>query len=130
MNESEEKTVLTSLKLKLDKLIDRFDEQRGIIDSYVKRERDWKSSKLEYTKKIDSLNDLFIFCYIYHQYDNKIINQTELIHRISTQLHPIDTLNFKTLRCMKECYDFFFLEYSNYGDKIDEIQKNLENKLI
>lgn len=57
MNESEEKTVLTSLKLKLDKLIDRFDEQRGIIDSYVKREREWKSSKLEYTKKIDSLND-------------------------------------------------------------------------
>tara|TARA_B100001094_G_C17610668_1_gene521079 strand:+ start:25 stop:237 length:213 start_codon:yes stop_codon:yes gene_type:complete len=57
MNESEKKTVLTSLKLKLDKLIDRFDEQRGIIDSYVKRERDWKSSKLEYTKKIDSLND-------------------------------------------------------------------------
>ena len=57
MNESEEKTVLTSLKLKLDKLIDRFDEQKGIIDSYVKRERDWKSSKLEYTKKIDSLND-------------------------------------------------------------------------
>ena len=57
MNESEEKTVLTSLKLKLDKLINRFDEQRGIIDSYVKRERDWKSSKLEYTKKIDSLND-------------------------------------------------------------------------
>ena len=80
--------------------------------------------------KIDSLNDLFIFCYIYHQYDNKIINQTELIHRISTQLHPIDTLNFKTLRCMKECYDFFFSEYSNYGDKIDEIQKNLENKLV
>ena len=57
MNESEEKTVLTSLKLKLDKLIDRFDEQRGIINSYVKRERDWKSSKLEYTKKIDSLNE-------------------------------------------------------------------------
>lgn len=57
MNESEEKTVLTSLKLKLDKLIDRFDEQRGIIDSYVKRERDWKSSKLKFTKKIDSLND-------------------------------------------------------------------------
>jgi uncharacterized coiled-coil protein SlyX len=57
MNESEEKTVLANLKLQLDKLIDRFDEQRGIIDSYVKRERDWKSSKLEYTKKIDSLND-------------------------------------------------------------------------
>ena len=57
MNESEEKTVLASLKLQLDKLINRFDEQRGIIDSYVKRERDWKSSKLKYTKEIDSLND-------------------------------------------------------------------------
>lgn len=57
MNESEEKTVLASLKLKLDKLIDRFDEQKGIIDAYIKRERGWKSSKLEFTKKIDSLND-------------------------------------------------------------------------
>jgi len=51
MNESEEKTVLASLKLQLNKLINRFDEQRGIIDSYVKRERDWKSSKLKYTKE-------------------------------------------------------------------------------
>ena len=57
MNESEEKTVLASLKLQLNKLINRFDEQRGIIDSYVKRERDWKSSKLKYTKEIDLLND-------------------------------------------------------------------------
>ena len=57
MNESEEKTVLASLKLKLDKLIDRFDEQKGIIDAYIKRERGWKSSKLKFTKKIDSLND-------------------------------------------------------------------------
>ena len=57
MNESEEKTVLASLKLKLDKLIDRFDEQKGIIDAYIERERDWKSSKLKFTKKIDSLND-------------------------------------------------------------------------
>ena len=57
MNESEEKTVLASLKLKLDKLIDRFDEQKGIIDAYIKRERDWKFSKLKFTKKIDSLND-------------------------------------------------------------------------
>ena len=57
MNESEEKTVLANLKLQLDKLIDRFDEQKGIIDSYIKRERDWKSAKLKFTKKIDSLND-------------------------------------------------------------------------
>ena len=57
MNESEEQTVLASLKLQLDKLINRFDEQKGIIDAYIKRERDWKSSKLKFTKKIDSLND-------------------------------------------------------------------------
>ena len=57
MNESEEKTVLASLKLKLDKLIDRFDEQKGIIDAYIKREMDWKSSKIKKKKKIDSLND-------------------------------------------------------------------------
>ena len=48
MNESEEKTVLASLKLQLDKLINRFDEQKGIIDAYIKRERDWKSSKLNH----------------------------------------------------------------------------------
>ena len=57
MNESEETTILTNLKIKLGKLINKFDEQKGIIDSYVKREREWKSSKLEYTKEINSLND-------------------------------------------------------------------------
>ena len=43
--------------MKLRKLINKFDEQKGIIDSYIKRERDWKSSKLEYTKEINLLND-------------------------------------------------------------------------
>ena len=57
MNESEETTILTNLKMKLRKLINKFDEQKGIIDSYVKRERDWKTSKLEYPKEINLLND-------------------------------------------------------------------------
>ena len=34
-----------NLEKKLDLLIKRFDEQKGIIDSYVKRERDWKKIK-------------------------------------------------------------------------------------
>ena len=55
MNESEEKTVLASLKLQLNKLINRFDEQRGIIDSYVKRERDWKKDKVLHKKEVARL---------------------------------------------------------------------------
>ena len=35
-----------NLEKKLDLLIKRFDEQKGIIDSYVKRERDWKKDKV------------------------------------------------------------------------------------
>ena len=31
-----------NLEKKLDLLIKRFDEQKGIIDTYIKRERDWK----------------------------------------------------------------------------------------
>ena len=57
MNESEEKTVLASLKLQLDKLINRFDEQKGIINSYIQREREWKSIKHGLNKEINELND-------------------------------------------------------------------------
>jgi hypothetical protein len=57
MNELEENITLTSLENKLKQLINRFDEQKGIINSYVHREREWKSSKLDYTKEIDALND-------------------------------------------------------------------------
>ena len=57
MNELEENITLISLENKLKQLINRFDEQKGIINSYVQREREWKSSKLDYTKEIDALND-------------------------------------------------------------------------
>ena len=57
MNELEENKTLTSLENKLKQLINRFDEQKGIINSYVQREREWKSSKLDYRKEIDALND-------------------------------------------------------------------------
>ena len=57
MNELEENITLTSLENKLKQLINRFDEQKGIINSYVQREREWKSSKLDYRKEIDALND-------------------------------------------------------------------------
>ena len=41
-----------NLEKKLDLLIKRFDEQKGIIDSYVKRERDWKKRKVLHRKEI------------------------------------------------------------------------------
>tara|TARA_B100000941_G_C28205294_1_gene398928 strand:+ start:52 stop:246 length:195 start_codon:yes stop_codon:yes gene_type:complete len=47
------------LEEKIDLLIKRFEEQKGIIDSYVKRERDWKKDKVLHRKEITRLeNDL------------------------------------------------------------------------
>ena len=47
------------LEKKIDLLIKRFEEQKGIIDSYVKRERDWKKDKVLHRKEITRLeNDL------------------------------------------------------------------------
>ena len=49
---------ISSLKVleeKLDILVKRFEEQKGIIDSYVERERDWKKSKILQNKEIDKL---------------------------------------------------------------------------
>ena len=40
---------------KLDLLIKRFDEQKGIIDSYIKREREWKKNKILLSKEVSSL---------------------------------------------------------------------------
>ena len=40
------------LEKKIDLLIKRFEEQKGIIDSYVKRERDWKRDKALHRKEI------------------------------------------------------------------------------
>ena len=48
---------LVLLKKKLDELIVRFEEQKGIIDSYIHKEREWKKTKLLQNKEIRSLND-------------------------------------------------------------------------
>jgi hypothetical protein len=51
----EKKSSLFELENKIDLLIKRFDEQKGIIDSYVQRERDWKKDKLILNKEITKL---------------------------------------------------------------------------
>tara|TARA_X000000368_G_scaffold63880_1_gene45440 strand:- start:106 stop:300 length:195 start_codon:yes stop_codon:yes gene_type:complete len=43
------------LEKKLDLLIKRFKEQEGIIDSYIKRERDWKKDKVLHKKELSQL---------------------------------------------------------------------------
>ena len=43
------------LEKKIDLLIKRFEEQKGIIDSYVKREREWKKDKVLHRKEISRL---------------------------------------------------------------------------
>tara|TARA_B100001109_G_scaffold88732_1_gene72460 strand:+ start:3486 stop:3680 length:195 start_codon:yes stop_codon:yes gene_type:complete len=44
------------LENKVNLLIKRFDEQKGIIDSYIQRERDWKKNKILHKKEIAQLN--------------------------------------------------------------------------
>ena len=43
------------LEKKLDLLIKRFEEQKGIIDSFIKRERDWKKDKVLHKKELSQL---------------------------------------------------------------------------
>ena len=35
---------------------DRFEEQQGIINAYVEREREWKALKIEQHNKIEALS--------------------------------------------------------------------------
>ena len=49
------KNVLEELNNKIDVLLKKFDEQKGIIDGYIKRERDWKKNKTLSLKKIKDL---------------------------------------------------------------------------
>ena len=44
-----------NLEKKLDLLIKRFDEQKVFIDSYVKRERDWKKDKVLHQREVKKL---------------------------------------------------------------------------
>ena len=48
---------LTSKDLedRINNLIKRFEEQKGIIDAYVKRERDWKKDKVLHKKEVANL---------------------------------------------------------------------------
>ena len=46
---------LKDLEKKLDLLINRFDEQKGIIDSYIKRERDCKRDKILHRQELSRL---------------------------------------------------------------------------
>ena len=46
---------LKDLEKKLDLLIKRFDEQKGIIDAYIKKEREWKRNKLAQANEIKKL---------------------------------------------------------------------------
>ncbi len=46
---------LESLEQRIDLLVKRFEEQRGIIDSYIKREREWKKNKILLSKEVSSL---------------------------------------------------------------------------
>ena len=43
------------LEKRIDLLIKRFKEQKGIIDSYIKRERDWKKDKVLHKKELSRL---------------------------------------------------------------------------
>ena len=46
---------LENLEQRIDLLVKRFEEQRGIIDSYIKREREWKKNKILLSKEVSSL---------------------------------------------------------------------------
>ena len=46
---------LENLEQRIDLLVKRFEEQRGIIDSYIKREREWKKNKVLLSKEVSSL---------------------------------------------------------------------------
>ena len=46
------------LEKRLDLLITRFEEQKGIIDSYVKRDRDWKRDKVLHKKELSELEKI------------------------------------------------------------------------
>ena len=46
---------LENLEQRIDLLVKRFEEQRGSIDSYIKREREWKRNKILLNKEVSVL---------------------------------------------------------------------------
>ena len=49
------KSSVNNLIKSTEKLLKRFDEQKGIIDSYIKRERNWKRDKILHRQELSSL---------------------------------------------------------------------------
>ena len=49
------KSSLNNLIKSTEKLLKRFDEQKGIIDAYIKKEREWKRNKLAQVNEIKKL---------------------------------------------------------------------------
>ena len=49
------KISINNLIKSTEKLIKRFDEQKGIIDAYIKKEREWKKNKLAQANEIKKL---------------------------------------------------------------------------
>mgnify|MGYP000314549635 CR=1 FL=1 len=56
MNDDQNSTIEHLLQ-KVKQLLNRFDEQKGIINSYVGRERDWKKNKIIQSKEITELKN-------------------------------------------------------------------------
>ena len=52
-----ENSSLSDLEKRVDLLVKRFEEQKGIIDSYIVRERDWKKNKIIQSKEITKLKN-------------------------------------------------------------------------
>ena len=59
MSESNNSSI-DKLEEKINTLIKRFDEQKGIIDSYIKREREWKKDKVMHKQEISKLEKTII----------------------------------------------------------------------
>ena len=58
MSESSKSSINILIK-KTEKLLKRFNEQRGIVDAYIKKEREWKKHKLlraNEIKKLEKVN--------------------------------------------------------------------------
>ena len=54
MSESSKSSINILIK-KTEKLLKRFNEQKGIIDAYIKKEREWKKHKLLQANEIKKL---------------------------------------------------------------------------
>ena len=48
-------TAVSDLIKKVNDLLNRFNEQKGIIDHYIKQERVWKENKILQIQEIESL---------------------------------------------------------------------------